>query len=135
MTFVFILANGTVSWRSMLWGVIDLSNINLQYIAVIEAVKETLWPGGLIGNLGVTPKNVEVHCDKQSAIHLSKNQFHHGMTKHIDVLFHFIREIIEHGEVILKKIGIKDNLVDMMTKVVPMTKFEHHSTLVNVLRY
>ncbi|KAM7486008.1 hypothetical protein LguiA_002017 [Lonicera macranthoides] len=79
-------------------------------------------------------ENVDVHCDSQSAIHLAKNQVHHGRTKHIDVRFHFIREIIENGEVILKKIDTKDNPADMMTKVVPTTKFEHCSTLVNILR-
>lgn len=75
-----------------------------------------------------------VHCDSQSAIHLAKNQVHHGRTKHIDVRYHFIREIIENGVVNLVKIGTKDNPADMFTKVVPLAKFEHCSTLVNVLR-
>ena len=78
--------------------------------------------------------NFDVHCDSQSAVHLAKNQVHHRWMKHIDVIFYFILEIIESGEVILKKIGTKDNPADMMTKVVPTTKFELCSTLVNILR-
>lgn len=55
---------------------------------------------------------MEVYCGSQSAIHLAKNQVHHRRTKHIDVRFHFIQEIIKHGDVILKKIGTKHNPVD-----------------------
>ena len=65
------------------------------------------------------PKKVVVHCNSQSAIHLVKNQVHHGRTNH----YHFIQEIIENGIVSLAKINTKDNLVDMLTKVSPLTKF------------
>ncbi|KAM7469095.1 hypothetical protein LguiA_007278 [Lonicera macranthoides] len=132
--YVFTFSGGPISWRSMLQGVVALSTTEAEYIAATEAVKEALWLRGLIGDLGMVQENVDVYCDSQSAIHLAKNQVHHGRTKHIDVRFHFIREIIESGEVILKKIGTKDNPADMMTKVVPTTKFEHCSTLVNILR-
>ena len=101
-------------------GVVALSTTEAEYIAATEAVKEALWLRGLIGDLGMVQDNVDVHCDSQSAIHLAKNQVHHGRTKHIDVRFHFIREIIESGEVILKKISTKDNPADMMMKVVPV---------------
>ena len=33
-------------------------------------------------------------CDSQSAIHLAKNQVYHARAKHIDVRYHFVREII-----------------------------------------
>ena len=36
-------------------------------------------------------------CDSQSAIHLAKNQVCHARTKHIDVRYHFVLEIIEEG--------------------------------------
>ena len=62
-------------------------------------------------------------CDSQSAIHLAKNQVYHARMKHIDVRYHFVREIIEEGEVLVQKIKTDDNPADMLTKVVTMIKF------------
>lgn len=72
-------------------------------------------------------------CNSDSAIHLAKNQFHHARTKYIDVRFHFIREIVEDGDIILQKIGTADNLADMLTKVVTGIKFNHCLNLVNIV--
>ena len=57
-------------------------------------------------------------CANQSAIFLAKNQTCHAQMKHIDVKYHYVREIIESGVVLLRKIDIKDNPSDMLTKVV-----------------
>ena len=123
--YVFTFTGGLISWRSMLQGVVALSTTEAQYIAATETIKKTLWLRGLVGDLGMDQDNVEVHCDSQNAIHLAKNQVHHGQTKHIDIRFHFIREIIKSDEVILKKNGTKDNLADIMTKVAP-TMLQHY---------
>lgn len=49
---------------------------------------------------------------------------YHKRTKHIDVICHFIREIILQGQIEVKKIGMKDNPIDMMTKLVHVFKFK-----------
>ena len=48
-------------------------------------------------------RNIDVFCESQSTICLSKNQVHHARTKYIDVRFHFIREIISEGDIRLLK--------------------------------
>ena len=63
-------------------------------MAMIEALKEAIWLRGLLSELGLRQSMTTVHCDCQSAIHLTKNQMYHGRTKHINVKYHFIREII-----------------------------------------
>jgi hypothetical protein len=103
-------------------------------MAATEAFKEAIWVHGLIEDLGINQKNVEVFCDSQSAICLAKNQVHHSRTKHIDVRFHFIREIVEEGDVLLQKIPTADNPADMLTKVVSGIKFKHCLDLINISR-
>jgi hypothetical protein len=76
---------------------IALSTIEVEYMAVANVIKEAIWLHGLIGDLGIFQKHVKVLCDSQTAIHLAKNQVHHSRKKHIDVRFHFVREIIEEG--------------------------------------
>ena len=57
---------------------------------------------------------------------------YHERTKHIDVRFHFIRDIIANDVVLIEKVPTADNMVDMATKVVPVTKFKHCLGLVQV---
>ena len=83
--------------------------------------------------MGVGHRHITVYCDSQSAIHLAKNQVLHARTKHIDVRYHFVREILEEGEILLMKISTTENPADMMTKVVTSTKFKHCLDLVNIL--
>jgi len=42
--------------------------------------------------------------------------------KSIDVRMHFVRDIVEFGEVRIEKIVLKENLIDMFTKSLPMSK-------------
>ncbi|KAL5715795.1 hypothetical protein ACHQM5_017567 [Ranunculus cassubicifolius] len=130
--YCFTLSGGPVCWRSMLQFTVALSTTEAEYMAVTEAVKEAIWLQGLVGDLGIQQDTVTVYCDSQSAIHLAKNQVHHARTKHIDVRYHFIRDVIEDGEVLLLKISTKDNPADMLTKVVPAVKFGHCLNLINL---
>ena len=69
----------------------------------------------------------------KSAIHLAKNQVFHARTKHIDVRYHFMLEILKEEEISLQKISTTENAADMMTKVVSKAKFKHCLDLVNIL--
>jgi hypothetical protein len=99
--YVFTLAGGPVSWRSTLQTTVALSTIEAEYMAVADAIKEAIWLHGLTEDLGILQKNMKVLCDSQSAIHLAKNQVHYARTKHIDVQFHFVCEIMEEGDILL----------------------------------
>ena len=131
---IFALGGGPVSWRSILQSTIALSTTEAEYMAATEAVKEAIWLKGLLGDLGVIQENIAVFCDNQSAIFLAKNQTYHARTKHIDVKYHYVREIIESGVVLLKKIDTKDNPADMLTKIVSEVKFQHYLKLIQNLR-
>ncbi|KAM1838444.1 hypothetical protein ACFX14_020106 [Malus domestica] len=131
--YVFTMAKGPVCWRSILQSSVALSTTEAEYMAVAEAIKEAIWIHGLIRDLGVDQKQVEVHCDSQSAIYLAKYQVHHARTKHIDVRYHFVREIVGEGEIILQKIPTKDNPADMLTKVVGVAKFVHCLNLAHIM--
>ena len=76
---------------------------------------------------------MNLNCDSQSAIHLAKNQVHHARTKHIDVRYHFVRDVIEEGSISLIKVHTNENPSDMLTKVVSGSKFQHCLELVSIV--
>ena len=130
--YLFTLAKAPVSWKSTLQSTVALSTIEVEYMTITEAVKEAIWLHGLLKDLGVGQKQLELYSDSQSAIHLAKNQVFHARTKHIDVRYYFVREILEEEEIVLQKIHTAENLADMLTKVVTRAKFEHCLDLVNI---
>ena len=76
-----------------------------------------------MSEIGFLDKNVVVFSDSQSAIQLCKNHVFHDRTKHIDVRFHYIRDIVEKGIVELEKSPSEFNPADMGTKCLPAEKF------------
>ena len=99
-----------------------------------QLVRSLLYSRQWLDDLGVGQKQVTMFCDSQSAIHLAKNQVYHARTKHIDVRYHFVREIIEEGGVLVQKIKTDDNPTDMLTKVVTTIKFNHCLDLINIAK-
>ena len=51
---------------------------------------------------------MRIDCDSQSAIFLAKNLAYHSKTKHIDVQYHFIRDMVESKKVLLEKVDTLD---------------------------
>jgi len=68
-----------------------------------------------------------------STIYLAKNQVYHARTKHIDVRFYFVREILDEGDIELLKIHTKENPSDMLTKGVSGVKFTYCKELLHIL--
>nr|GEV22883.1 retrovirus-related Pol polyprotein from transposon TNT 1-94 [Tanacetum cinerariifolium] len=85
--------------------------------ALTEAAKEAIWIKGLLEELGVELNRVTVNCDNQGTIHLSRNHVFHERTKHINVRYHFIIEVLEAKTVEVLKVGTEHNVVDALTKV------------------
>jgi len=102
-------------------------------MTMTNAMKEAIWLRGLLDNLGIDQDLLKINCDNMSVIYLVKNQVYHTRTKHIDVSFHFVWEILGECDIELKKIHTKENLVDMLIKVFPGVKFEHCKKLFHIL--
>jgi len=130
--YLFILRGCAVSWKATLQATVALSTTEAEYMAISEAVKEAIWVRQLVGELVQEEQEIVIYCDSQSAIHLTKNQMFHDRTKHIDIRYHFVRDVISGGDIVIKKINTADNPADMLTKALPQTKFHHCQDLVGL---
>ncbi|KAL0726856.1 hypothetical protein Bca4012_022949 [Brassica carinata] len=132
--YVFTVGDNVVSWKSRLQPVVALSTTEAEYIALTEAVKEAIWLKGLLEDFGVKQGPISIWCDSQSAICLSKNNVFHERTKHVAKRYHFIRDIIEDKVVDVLKIHTSRNPADILTKVVPVSKFNAALEMLKVLK-
>ncbi|GJW44243.1 hypothetical protein Tco_0073042 [Tanacetum coccineum] len=130
--YTLLVQGCVVSWKATLQHVVALSTTEAEYMALTGAVKEAIWPRGLLEELGVELNTMTVNCDNQGAIYLSQNQVFHERTKHINVRYHFIREVLEAKTVKVLKVDIEHNDADALTKVVPGLKLQHCLELLNV---
>ncbi|GKV31442.1 hypothetical protein SLEP1_g40128 [Rubroshorea leprosula] len=130
--YVFTLSGCAISWKATLQSTVALSTTEAEYMAITEVVKEALWLKGLVSDLEVEQNEMMMFCDSQSAIHLTKNTMYHKRTKHIQVRYHFVWEVISNGDVLVEKISTDENPADMMTKQVSGIKFKHCLDLISV---
>ena len=66
-----------------------------------------------------------LNVDNTSALKLIKNPEFHQRNKHIDVRYHFIRDLYNKGEIDVKYIESKEQLADILTKALPKPRFEY----------
>ncbi len=63
--------------------------------------------------------------DNQSCIAIAKDPSLHHRAKHIDVRYHYIRELITYGKTTISYISTGNMLADILTKPLPETAFQH----------
>lgn len=80
---VFTAGGNTISWRSQLQKVVALSTTEAEYISLSESIREGIWLKGFAKELGFVQDSVEIYCDSQSTIALSKNAVFHERMKHM----------------------------------------------------
>ena len=68
-----------------------------------------------------------IYCDNLNNIELAKNPIFHAHTKHIEVHYHFIRELFLSGEVELKYIPTDRQTNDIFTKPLGLDKLRQFS--------
>ena len=131
-TYIFTMCGNCVSWKSQLQSVVALSSTEAEYIVATEAAKEAMWIKGLLMELKLMQQEVVVYSDSQSAIHLCKNPVFHERSKHIQVKYHFIRDMVAQKVFKLEKVPTELNPSDMGTKVLPVSKFNVCKNLLNI---
>lgn len=57
-----------------------------------------------------------LYIDNKSIIDLAKNPIFHDMSKHTDIRYHFIREFVDQGEIIIKHVSTHEQRADVQTK-------------------
>ena len=103
----FYAGANLVAWMSKNQNSVSLSTTKAEYIAAGSFCSQLLWMNKLLSDYGITQDTMVVYCDNSSATDISKNPTQHSKTKHIEIRYHFIRDLVERNIVALKYISIE----------------------------
>ncbi|GJV55355.1 retrotransposon protein, putative, ty1-copia subclass [Tanacetum coccineum] len=134
--YVFILNRGAVDWKSAKQSIFASSSAEAEYIAAYVASKEAVWVRKFISGLGVVPtieEPISMYCDNTRAITIVNKS---GITKgarHFHAKVHYLREVIDFGDIKLEKVHTDDNLADPFTKALALPKHSEHTRNIGIL--
>ena len=94
-----------------------------EYIAVSETASDAVWVRRILPDLipGWGQPPVKIFCDNQAAIQLTAHQ--QQSTKMVDIHYHYIREQQKKKEITLEYMKSADQLADILTKPLPVSRF------------
>ncbi|KAK1372750.1 hypothetical protein POM88_028943 [Heracleum sosnowskyi] len=82
-----------------------------------------MWMRNQLLDYGLSYSKIPIYCDNQSAIAMTGNPVHHSLTKHISIIYHFIREQVLEGTIELHFVPTDQQIVDIFTKPLPEATF------------
>jgi 3D (Asp-Asp-Asp) domain-containing protein len=126
---LYLLNGGVISWNSGKQRCVATSTTEAEYIALSEASKQGQWIRTLIRELHRTDLLDEslatpIYSDNQGCIAIAKDPVGHRRTKHIDVRYQYIRQLITHGKATIAYLPTEYMVADILTKPLPLVVFK-----------
>lgn len=126
--YVIIMGNTPISWCSKLQQCVSTSTAEAEYYSLSECSKQCIWYRSILNEFNYKIDTMNINVDNKATIFISNNETVNQRTKHIDVRFHYVRELIKTKRIKLTYIKSQYNLADGFTKYlnsVQMTKFRN----------
>ena len=114
--YCIFLGSNLISWNSRKQPTVSRSTAEAEYRAMASATAELLWLSYLLRELGLPVDKFKLFTDNVSAKCLAYNPVFHGRSKHIDIDYHFIRELVSKGKLDISFVSSQHQLADIMTK-------------------
>ena len=130
----FTLGSTMVSWCRRKQSSVALSTTEAEYIALSVAVREAIWLRKLLTDLFDHEMDPTIiHCDNQSCVKLSENPVFHDRSKHIEIKYHYIRDMVQRKIVHVQYLSTHEQIADIFTRPLAKTKFEYFRERVGLL--
>jgi hypothetical protein len=93
----------------------------------MHAAKEATWLWRLIFELFPSLKmQTTLYCNNQATLKLTTDDNYRARTKHIDLRYHFIRQVIASKVLKIVYCPTDDMTTDILTKALPKWKVNYH---------
>jgi hypothetical protein len=125
---VFMFLGGPLAWYSRKQRSVSTSTTEAEYVALCNGCKEAVWFRELLKELGFVQflgdsREVQIYSDNQGCIALAENPEDHARSKHIDVQYHYTRQLVEYRKIKLDYCPTEEMLADVLTKPLSLRAF------------
>ncbi|XP_019181389.1 PREDICTED: uncharacterized protein LOC109176413 [Ipomoea nil] len=134
--YAVFLGSNLISWLSRKQRTVARSSIEAEYKPLADVSAEVTWVVSLLRELGMhTGKPSTLWCDNLGATYLCANPVFHAGTKHVEIDYHFVRDKVGSGDMVVNFISTKDQLADIFTKPLPGPRFTTLRDKLNVVMH
>jgi hypothetical protein len=122
-----------VSWQSKKQTGVTLSSTEAEFVAMSMAATELKFVVSLLTELGNGPPVLPsiLKEDNTGAIFMAKNTAIGQRTKHVDIRYRFVNDMILSNELWVEHIRSGENPSDAMTKNLPLNLFGKHASIIS----
>jgi len=113
-----------ITWFNRKKNSTTLNSTKEEYMEVSMASCDSIWLRKLLTDLFDQEfKPTMIYYDNQSCIKLYENPIFHDRSKHIEIIYHFIQNRIQKGQVKLEYVSTNEQVVEIQTKPLVKGKF------------
>jgi len=106
--FIYYLLCRVICWQTKQQTTVALSSMGVEYMVTCVASQGAIWLVRLLKDFDcLFTKPISLMDYNQSCIYLFKNPGDFAKSQHIDTRYHFVRDQVEAGNLLLKKIDTK----------------------------
>ena len=127
-SYVFLLADGAISWSSHKQKTMAQNTTEAEYMAMTDTANQAAWYQSFLMELGYEVDDpIPLHGDNKGAINLALNPVTGRQSKHINIRHHVIGEYVEKGIISLIRTPTLEMVADGFTKSLPCALLVQHN--------
>jgi len=121
--YVVKLASAVFSWNTRAQKTVVLFSTEAEYMSLSDTSHQLVWVRNLFSELGIELAPILLYRDNQGAIFITSNPVQEKRSKHIDLHYHYIRDVVQLDKVELFFVEGTQNPADMFIKNLGHVKF------------
>ena len=126
--YVFLAGDAAITWGSHKQATIALLSTEAEYVTLSESSCEIMWLRHLYGELGYIQKGPTLLLgDNNGSIAMARNPQFHKRSKHVDIRWHWVRDLVQDGLAIIQDCHDPDQTADILTKALQQQKHFKHT--------
>ena len=113
--YIFKLADGAVSWRSVKQTLTATSTMEVEFVSCFEASLHGVWLKSFISGLRIVDsisRPLKLYCDNSAAVFMAKSNKSGSRSKYIDIKYLAIREHVKEEKVVIEHISTESMIAD-----------------------
>ena len=128
-----MLGNAAVYATSHTQHCVTLSTTEAEYVALAEGAMEGMFVRSVMSFMQPNVYEITLMEDNEGVKAMAENPLSSGRSKHIDVRWHFIRELVEKKKLKVVHVASEWQHADILTKALHVKLFKRHrKALLNI---